>query len=856
MNSQSLQSHSALATQNIDSQDAVHPRMSTAVLLAEMLASNWRRGLFRHAEDFLAEHPSVAAHAPAAVRVICEEICQRQELGQDVCLAEFGERFPHLQRELEIVYECLDIIGMVPAPPRFPIVGDVVGEFRLLAELGRGGMGRVFLAEQGSLSERLVILKLGPRGNQEHLNLARLQHTHIVPLYSVCDFPESNLRQLCMPCLGGATLHQLLHTLRNIPVEKRTGRSLLEALPQSTADARLFWVARGPNRRFLEQASYVQAICWIGVCVAEGLHYAHEQGLVHLDVKPSNVLLTADCQPMLLDFHLARRPLVPDGRSPDWLGGTLAFMSPEQRNAWQALGRNESIQTSVDARSDVYSLGLLLAAALSNKPMVAQQDCERLALPAQPDLSRGLRDIIACALRTNPEDRYGSAARLAEDLRRHLTHRPLLVAPNRSVRERFLKWRRRKPRILPSMLLAAVCIASVAALSFVHFSGVSQRRRGAQDALTLGASFMYRQHFSDAADAFLRGMQQLGSSDSRTELYVELAKARQCAIRAQGIEDLHGWIERGRYLQDDETRSRSLLQELEKDCAAAWSQRSTLLAADAAPLPAEYEERVRRDLLDVALLWSDCQRSLVSSSGLSTAKKSALRVLDEAESLLGPNATLDRERQFLITLDESESARRAARFGAPRPASAWEYYSLGRWLLRHGLVEDASIAFDQAVDLRPQDFWPWFGVGLCAYRQHASEKAVSAFSVCIALSPANAICFYDRALAYAQLGDTAAALRDYNRALSLDSTLTCAFANRGALHLREGRLGDASNDLEAALRLGGNQADLHYNLALVCQARRQFERALTLVQRALEIDPNHQRSRQLQLQLAGPTPNS
>src|SRR5262249_6955160 len=118
------------------------------------------------------------------------------------------------------------------------------------------------------------------------------------------------------------------------------------------------------TRQGLAGASYVQAVCRIGACLADALHYAHERGLVHLDLKPSNVLLAADGQPMVLDFHLARELVRPDGEVPLWLGGTADYMSPEQRAALGAVQQGRKVPLTVDGRSDVYSLGVMLYEAL------------------------------------------------------------------------------------------------------------------------------------------------------------------------------------------------------------------------------------------------------------------------------------------------------------------------------------------------------------------------------------------------------------------------------------------------------------------------------------------------------------
>src|SRR5207302_1825853 len=159
--------------------------------------------------------------------------------------------------------------------------------------------------------------------------------------------------------LGGATLARLVE-MQLRPPAQRTGADLVGALDQVQAAAPVAGPVRGPARAYLSRQSYVHAVCWIGACLAEALHYAHERGLVHLDLKPSNVLLAADGQPLLLDFHLAREPVRPGAPAPEWFGGTEGYMSPEQHQALTAMKKRQPIGVRVDGRSDLYSLGVVL----------------------------------------------------------------------------------------------------------------------------------------------------------------------------------------------------------------------------------------------------------------------------------------------------------------------------------------------------------------------------------------------------------------------------------------------------------------------------------------------------------------
>jgi eukaryotic-like serine/threonine-protein kinase len=765
------------------SDDAV---LAEASRLAASFAASWSQGIRIRAEDLLADHPAVRDDPRAAVLVIYEEICQRRERDETVTFEELRSRFPHLSNELAVVLDCDHLLGM-DLSPRYPIVGDTLGECRLLAELGRGARGRVYLAEQSFLAGRLLVVKLTPRGGQEYLNLARLQHTHIVPLYDVRDFPDRNLRQLCMPCLGGATLDRLFEELRQGP-QPRTGRDVLAALTRATAHPRMSWPTRGPNHRFLERASYVEVVCWIGVCLADALHHAHEQGLVHLDVKPSNALLTSDCVPMLLDFHLARAPLSLDGAACGSApGGTPGYLSPEQQAAWHTRHEGRPIAMPVDARSDIYSLGLVLREALYGGPPGSTD------LPPRADVSPGLRDILARCLHQEASARYASAAQLAEDLRRHLTHRPLVGVPNRSLRERWRKWTRRAP----GALIGVACLLTALALAGVYTTQTVGAFDTAREARRQGEREIEAKTPLEALHSFERGMKSLRGVPFADSLRTELEHGARRAAWHGDVDALHQLIERSRYLHHD--LAPGTLHGLEVECGAAWQERLRLFAPSEDVRDEEIRERTRRDLTEASVLWSHAR-------GREDGPLAALAVLAEAETLLGPSPVLSRERADLGG---------PSPVIVPEPRTAWEYYTLGRSLLRAGDMEAAAEAFAAAVELRPQDFWPWFGSGLCAHQRRRLAEAETAFTVCIALAPERAECYHNRARVRADRGDTSGALRDAEEAVRRAPELAEAVLNRGVLYLRQKRYAEAAVDLRRALELGANAETVRYNQGLL-----------------------------------------
>jgi serine/threonine protein kinase/tetratricopeptide (TPR) repeat protein len=832
---------------------AVDPAGSLVTRQVDGMVAAWRRGERLLVEDVLARHPELGDDG--AIRLIYEEFCLRQEAGDPVDPDEIARRFPQWRDELAVLLDCQRLMESAPARVVFPHVGELLAGFRLLAELGRGAAGRVFLAAQPSLGDRPVVVKVTPRGREEHLSLARLQHMNIVPLYSEHAIRDRNLRLLCMPFLGGATLAQVLDALEDQPAAQRTGEQIVEVLDRIQARRPSSVQPGGPYRRFFARASYVEAVCSIGAAMADGLQYAHERDLVHMDVKPSNALLAGDGQPMLLDFHLARSPIGPASPPPAWMGGTLEFMSPEHRRAMEAVREGRPVRDAVDGRTDIYSLGMLLYVALGG---AAPESGEAAPVPLHrlnPRVSVGLSDVIHKCLRREPGDRYPDAASLAGDLRRHLADLPLRGVPNRSWAERWRKWRRRHPRALSRRgLVGLILLAAVAAPAATLGIAYAQRRAAAASALALGNTRFKAHAYVESAANFRQGLALIDRLPGFDRPRHELTEALDRAMRAGRVAALHELAEtiRFRYgLSPPPADEAPALIRLGRE---TWEARDSLLRPiDGLPAP-ETGRRVRGDLRDLVLLWADLRVRYASANDLARAREEAIGILAGAAAVLGTSPSLERDRSVYAGAGGLDAPSPG---GVRVPRSAWEHYDLGRSYLRSGKPALAIEQFRRGLVLRPQDFWLNFYEGLCDYRLGRFDGAVNAFRVCIALAPKSAECFYNRARAYEALDRLELSLSDYDRALSINPRLTDAYLNRGIIRLRQDRHDAAIADLQRALKTTASRRTLgiiHYNLAVVHQARGDRRAAAASARAASEL--GNPEARELARRLVRPAASS
>ena len=441
---------------------------------------------------------------PRLVRAV-QEYLGAMEAGLHPSREEFLARYPDLAGSLEDCLEALEFVHAVgprleeptprPAeatpPAAVPLgPGIPLGDFRIVREVGRGGMGVVYEAEQLSLGRRIALkvlpfaLTIDSRQLQRFKNEARaaaqLHHSNIVPIHSVgC---ERGVHFIAMEFIDGQPLAALIDDIRRRQAAdagtrrqgdnetRRQGERDTKNAVNRTVDQAGNAVSLSPCLLVSLSAAgsapaFFDAVARLGVQAAEALEHAHQRGVIHRDVKPDNLLVDHRGHVWVTDFGLA---LFQSGSTPltmtGDLVGTLRYMSPEQLRGQREL---------VDHRTDVYSLGITLYELLTLEPAFNSPDhhevLHRIALeeprpPRRRDdrVPVDLETIVLKAIAKQAGDRYATAQELADDLRRFLDHKPIR-ARRPSLWERAVKWARRHQAVVRAgtmlLLLAAVGFA-------------------------------------------------------------------------------------------------------------------------------------------------------------------------------------------------------------------------------------------------------------------------------------------------------------------------------------------------------------------------------------------------------------
>ncbi len=404
-----------------------------------------------------------------AVEVLAEEFLSRCRKGENPTVSEYVERHPEHAEQIEELFPAMLLmerlkphdttgtLGPRPAGPSEPL--ERLGDFRIVREIGRGGMGIVYEAVQESLGRRVALKVLPPgslsskgrleRFRREAMATAGLHHQNIVQVFGVGE--EGDTPYYVMQLIPGQGIDQILAD-RSTPTSAREAAGM--ALQASRA-----------------------------------LEHAHEKGVIHRDVKPENIRVDESGTVWLTDFGLAKVLAAEALTETGDLLGTIRYMAPERFE-----GRS-------DARADIYGLGLTLYELLVGRKAFAERDratvieAIRTEGPQRPGLvdpsiPTDLETIVLTAIALDPDDRYATAGALAEDLERFIEDRPIL-ARQAGVVERARRWCRRNRTVAILGATAAISLVLAAVFGWVGYlmttdalDRESERRTEAEAATT------------------------------------------------------------------------------------------------------------------------------------------------------------------------------------------------------------------------------------------------------------------------------------------------------------------------------------------------------------------------------------
>ena len=482
---------------------------------------------------------------------IAEEFCERFAAGENPSLEEFAARYPNFSAEILELFPTLELIASVLPDEKLPtsplalpncLENETIEDFRMIRELGRGGMGIVYEAEQQSLGRR-VALKLLPmtrslgskrkeRFHREAMAAGRLHHTNIVPVFGIGD--SDDLAFLIMQLIPGVSLDKVIPELRKA--------SQLQSLFQHVEIADLFQPSDEDcgldNQNTLDDYhsadipigdDYWREIAAIGQQAADALQYACDQGVWHRDIKPGNLILDTDHRTWVSDFGLAKILDSDEITKSNDVMGTIKYMAPER------------LYGEYSAKSDIYSLGTTLyelatlrPAFGSTKPAtIARKGLLREPPPPlqtlRPSIPRDLRTIIETAMADEPDSRYKSAGELAADLNRFINDEPIKARPE-SIAGSTIRWARRNPMLAGTLAALAICLMAVAIIS----------TRSAQHFRILNAELT--QSNEDLESANLSATRQQNLSQQR-ETRLLFQRGRELAEQGKTAEGLLTMVE-------------------------------------------------------------------------------------------------------------------------------------------------------------------------------------------------------------------------------------------------------------------------------------------------------------------------
>jgi serine/threonine protein kinase/Flp pilus assembly protein TadD len=859
-----------------------------------MIASNANANPDRAADGSLAE--------------LIEELSAKIDSGEPVDLPAYLEAHPEHAEELHRLLPALQLLadlsrsGSASVPPVVSdgpdyagALGDL-GDFRILREVGRGGMGIVYEAEQVSLGRRvaLKVLPLAGAMDPRHLQrfnieaqaAAQLHHMSIVPVHYVgC---ERGVHFYAMQFIEGQSLADLIAALRGRASgvasapraespEKTTAYAPADGAPESPPALGALTRPRSPETapvaafstiRSTTAAAYFRTVAELGIQAAEALDFAHQHGIVHRDVKPANLLVDAESRLWVTDFGLAqvqgdaRMTMTGD------LVGTLRYMSPEQ-----ALAK----RVDVDHRTDIYSLGATLYELLTLEPAFTGADRQELLRqiafeePRPPrrlkrPIPAELETIVLKALEKNPTDRYGTAKEVAEDLRRFLEDEPIR-ARRPTWAQVARKWARRHRPLVASMLAALVMGLAVLAGSF-GWVARDQAARKAQTTQVVNAaleeadSWQQQRRLPEALSAARRARAMLAFAEAADDLQRHvrarlanlelLDRLENIRLDAVSVKDGHFDWERADalYRRNFENAGLDILGLSAEE--AGERIRATSVAGELAAVLDDWVGSHRKTVGKNGLGWKhllqvaraadpDPWRSRVREA-IEREDWKALRSLAVSDEVFRlPPASLDVVGANLLVDAEKDRAIEAFLREAQRrhPNDFWLNHNLVTFYLNRQPSRSAeALPFAWvAVALRPDSSAAHSRLGIVLQRIGKLGEAIAEGAEAVRLNPHDALAHIGLSVFFAEKGRVDEAIAECNEAINLNECLSLAYNNLALAFQKMGESGreKAIAAYRKAIELDKNFAEPHYNLGNLFKQLGRLDEAILEYGEALQV---------------------
>ncbi|MEZ6117463.1 MAG: protein kinase [Pirellulaceae bacterium] len=678
-----------------------------------------------------------------------------------------------------------------PADSQFPTCGQTIGSFQLVQQIGEGAFAKVFLARQTDLAERHVVLKVTSIPTHESDRLARLQHSHIVPVYSV--HRHGAFHVVCMPWLGNTTLADVIvrrQQYSEFPLNDQLFSLAIADAAERTADVSsaartgIVHAEHGSANK-----TYVQRCIELALQVAEALHHSHQQQIIHSDIKPANVLLADDGRAMLLDFNTSK-----DVRSQSLdqiIGGSLPYMAPEHLQAYET-------GAQITRQCDVYSFGVLLLELLTGRrPQSFTNQWQPTAVPqpassarnTESQLPADIASIIDKCLSPDVRQRYASMAEVCEDLRRHLTHRPLRHAPNRSWLERCQKWQRRHSRVASLTTLAAVALICA---SLAIWQTVTHRRHRA----TAQAQ--------QTLDELQSHVQQL-----RLTATVPAANSDSSKLKLPTFDK---WLVR-LHMDDDfasiacDHSNRTTVDPLHEWQALLSADEQTTLRQSAVELAyfaaLRHLRIARADHSTASLATAERWNRLAQVLQRDAAESQRQAIAYQANALRSLRAAGNRNDSVTETTDYAIATH------LPPQGSASDLLLAVEWIVQ-GQPHAALEILTRHVDQTPQDVTVKLLLADCLLSVGQAAQALAWYDTCVALQPDNAEIRFHRGVGRLTAKEYSAAIQDFNEALRMQPDHLSALLNRAIAELRQQDYQAAVDDFTESLERGATQSRIFF----------------------------------------------